>query len=178
MPLLGSLPIIGSLFRSTGFQHEETELVIIVTPRLVRPVPAGALKAPTDRVGPPNEADLLLNGRTDTGVPPCRRGRSSPPRLRRRRRLRRRSAEWRREEAHRLRKGLRPCPLGSLASLRRAALLHCRLQHGATQPHRRRGPVLGEAVKYNAAIQTINPTPVYPASAAQPGDNGARAEAA
>jgi pilus assembly protein CpaC len=73
VPLLGSLPIIGALFRSTGFQHEETELVIIVTPRLVRPVPAGALKAPTDRVGPPNEADLLLNGRTDTGVPPAAR---------------------------------------------------------------------------------------------------------
>jgi len=70
VPLLGSLPIIGTLFRSTGFQHEETELVIIVTPRLVRPVPAGTLKVPTDRVGPPNEADLLLNGRTDTAVPP------------------------------------------------------------------------------------------------------------
>ena len=73
VPLLGSLPIIGALFRSTGFQHEQTELVIIVTPRLVRPVPAGALKVPTDRVGPPNEADLLLNGRTDTGVPPAAR---------------------------------------------------------------------------------------------------------
>ena len=71
VPFLGSLPIIGALFRSTGFQHEETELVIIVTPRLVRPVRAGALKVPTDRVGPPNEADLLLNGRTDTGVPPA-----------------------------------------------------------------------------------------------------------
>jgi pilus assembly protein CpaC len=70
-PVLGSLPIIGTLFRSTGFQKEETELVIIVTPRLVRPVRAGSLKAPTDRVGPPNEADLLLNGRTDTGVPPA-----------------------------------------------------------------------------------------------------------
>jgi pilus assembly protein CpaC len=70
VPLLGSLPIIGTLFRSTGFQHDETELVIVVTPHLVRPVPDGALKLPTDRVGPPNEADLLLNGRTDTGVPP------------------------------------------------------------------------------------------------------------
>ena len=68
-PILGSIPIIGSLFRSTGFQREETELVIIVTPRLVRPVRAGSLKAPTDRVGPPNEADLFLLGRTDTGVP-------------------------------------------------------------------------------------------------------------
>ena len=33
----------------------------------------------------------------------------------------------------------------------------------------------GEASKYNAAIQTINPTPVYPAGAAQPGDNGVKA---
>lgn len=78
-PLLGSIPIIGSLFRSTGFQREETELVIIVTPRLVRPVRAGSLKAPTDRVGPPNEADLFLNGRTDTGVPAAIAPFRSPP---------------------------------------------------------------------------------------------------
>jgi pilus assembly protein CpaC len=71
VPLLGSIPIIGALFHSTNFQNDQTELVIIVTPRLVRPVPAGTLKVPTDRVGPPNEADLLLNGRTDTGVPPA-----------------------------------------------------------------------------------------------------------
>jgi pilus assembly protein CpaC len=73
VPLLGSIPIIGALFRSTGFQHQESELVIIVTPHLVRPVPAGTLKSPTDRVLPPNEADLLINGRTDTGVPPAAR---------------------------------------------------------------------------------------------------------
>jgi pilus assembly protein CpaC len=79
VPLLGSIPIIGALFRSTGFQHEETELVIVVTPRLVRPVPAGSLKGPTDRVGPPNEAELLINGRTDTGVPPTGRPFVSPP---------------------------------------------------------------------------------------------------
>lgn len=35
-------------------------------------------------------------------------------------------------------------------------------------------PFVGEAVKYNAAIQTINPAPVYPAGAAQPGDNGVK----
>ncbi|HVF36410.1 MAG TPA: type II and III secretion system protein family protein [Sphingomicrobium sp.] len=67
-PILGSIPIIGTLFRSTNFQKEETELVIIVTPRLVRPVRAGTLKVPTDRAGPPNEADLFLLGRTDRGV--------------------------------------------------------------------------------------------------------------
>jgi len=67
-PILGSIPIIGMLFKSTNFQREETELVIVVTPRLVRPVRANAMKLPTDRAGPPNEADLFLLGRTDTGV--------------------------------------------------------------------------------------------------------------
>ena len=79
VPLLGSIPIIGSLFHSTNFQNDQSELVIIVTPRLVRPVPAGTLKAPTDRVGAPNEADLLLNGRTDTGVPPAATPFVQPP---------------------------------------------------------------------------------------------------
>ena len=81
VPLLGSIPIIGALFRSTGFQHEDTELVIIVTPHLVRPVPQAALKLPTDRVGPPNEANLLLSGQTDTGVPPGPRGLTNPSAL-------------------------------------------------------------------------------------------------
>jgi len=39
-------------------------------------------------------------------------------------------------------------------------------------------PLFGESVKYNAAIQTINPAPVYPADAAQPGDNGGKGAAA
>lgn len=68
-PGLGAIPIIGALFRSTSFQREETELVIIVTPRLVKPVLAGTLRVPTDRAHQPNEADLLLLGRTDSAVP-------------------------------------------------------------------------------------------------------------
>lgn len=68
-PILGSIPIIGSLFRSTQFQKEDTELLMIVTPRLVRPVRAGTLRVPTDRAAPPAEADLFLLGRTDTAVP-------------------------------------------------------------------------------------------------------------
>ncbi|MBV9527435.1 MAG: type II and III secretion system protein family protein [Sphingomonas sp.] len=79
VPLLGKLPIIGTLFRSTGFQHQETELVIIVTPRLVRPVRAGTLRVPTDRVLPPNEADLLLNGRQDSAMPPSGVEIAAPP---------------------------------------------------------------------------------------------------
>ena len=68
-PILGSLPIIGSLFRSTSFRREETELVIIVTPRLVKPVPAGTLVSPTDLTTAPDEVDLFLLGRTDSAVP-------------------------------------------------------------------------------------------------------------
>ena len=69
-PGLGSIPIIGALFRSTNFQREESELVIVVTPHLVRPVRAGMLKLPTDRVTAPSEADLFLLGRTDGAVAP------------------------------------------------------------------------------------------------------------
>ena len=39
-------------------------------------------------------------------------------------------------------------------------------------------PGLGEAVKYNSALQTINPTPVYAANGAQPGDSGVKGQAA
>lgn len=68
LPVLGSIPIIGSLFRSTGFQKQETELVMIVTPRLVKPMRAEDARLPTDRVGNPNELDLFLMGRTDKAV--------------------------------------------------------------------------------------------------------------
>ena len=37
-----------------------------------------------------------------------------------------------------------------------------------------RDPALGEAVKYNAAIQTVNPDPIYPEGSAEPGENGDR----
>lgn len=40
------------------------------------------------------------------------------------------------------------------------------------EPIAQRDPALGEAVKYNSALQTINPDPVYPEGSAQPGDNG------
>ncbi|GMN01862.1 type II and III secretion system protein family protein [Erythrobacter sp. MTPC3] len=62
VPLLGSLPIIGSLFRSTEFQKGETELLIVVTPRLVAPIKPSQVRLPTDRIEDPVQADVLLNG--------------------------------------------------------------------------------------------------------------------
>ena len=62
LPLLGSLPIIGSLFRSTSYQRGETELLIVVTPRLVQPVRPDQIVLPTDRIPSPDVTDVLLNG--------------------------------------------------------------------------------------------------------------------
>ncbi|PSJ37992.1 type II and III secretion system protein family protein [Allosphingosinicella deserti] len=47
-PFLGNLPVIGALFRSNGFKKSETELVIVVTPYLVKPVSANQIALPTD----------------------------------------------------------------------------------------------------------------------------------
>jgi pilus assembly protein CpaC len=70
IPLLGQIPIIGALFRSSAYNRQETELVIIVTPRIVRPMSAGARPMlPTDRVQQPNDADFFLLGRTGRNVP-------------------------------------------------------------------------------------------------------------
>lgn len=62
VPFLGSIPIIGALFRSTRFNRNETELVITVTPHIVRPVAPEALAMPTDRIRAPSEAEQLLLG--------------------------------------------------------------------------------------------------------------------
>ncbi|MCG8490949.1 MAG: type II and III secretion system protein family protein [Sneathiellales bacterium] len=61
-PLLGELPIIGALFRSSSFQRNETELVIIVTPYIVKPSNS-RMALPTDGYIPPNDKDLYRDGR-------------------------------------------------------------------------------------------------------------------
>ncbi|MFQ5772980.1 MAG: type II and III secretion system protein family protein [Kiloniellaceae bacterium] len=65
VPLLGDVPVLGALFRSSQFQRNETELVIIVEPHLVKPAPAGSLATPIDRFIPPGDLDLLLFGRIE-----------------------------------------------------------------------------------------------------------------
>jgi pilus assembly protein CpaC len=59
-PLLGNVPILGSLFRSTAFRREETELVIIITPILVKPMGLGRHALPTDSFIEPNMAEFYL----------------------------------------------------------------------------------------------------------------------
>ena len=61
LPGLGDLPILGTLFNSDSFQHNQTELVIVVTPYIVRPVSSPAeLKLPTDNWTPPSDLDRIL----------------------------------------------------------------------------------------------------------------------
>jgi pilus assembly protein CpaC len=66
-PFLGDLPILGALFRSAGYRRSETELVIIVTPYLVRPI-SGQLALPTDGYRNPTDPELMLEGKLYNGV--------------------------------------------------------------------------------------------------------------
>jgi pilus assembly protein CpaC len=66
-PFLGDLPILGSLFRSNNFRRAESELVIIVTPYLVKPVSANQIALPTDGYKGPTDAERLLMGQTFSG---------------------------------------------------------------------------------------------------------------
>jgi len=66
-PFLGDIPILGALFRSTSYQRNETELVIIVTPYLVRPV-SGQLATPDKGYRAPNDAEMFLGGQVFNGA--------------------------------------------------------------------------------------------------------------
>jgi pilus assembly protein CpaC len=72
-PLLGSLPIIGALFRSNSFRRNETELVIVVTPYLVHPVNAGEIALPTDGTRSTSTLDRLLLDRQERNRSGARR---------------------------------------------------------------------------------------------------------
>jgi pilus assembly protein CpaC len=61
-PLLGDLPIIGPLFQSKSFQKNETELVIIVTPHLVKPLELAKQSLPTDSYVEPSDIEFYLQG--------------------------------------------------------------------------------------------------------------------
>ena len=65
IPLLGKIPVIGALFRSTYFNRNETELVIVVTPHIVRPVRPSQIALPTERILQPSDVDILLMGHSE-----------------------------------------------------------------------------------------------------------------
>jgi pilus assembly protein CpaC len=66
-PFLGELPVIGALFRSTEFQSDRSELVFVITPRLVKPLPAN-YRLPTDGYVPPTRSQLMGHGQLEGAV--------------------------------------------------------------------------------------------------------------
>jgi pilus assembly protein CpaC len=61
LPWLGTIPYLGALFSSKEFQNNETELVMLISPHVVRPLPPSAqLKTPLDSRLPANDIDLFL----------------------------------------------------------------------------------------------------------------------
>ncbi|MEC4560895.1 type II and III secretion system protein family protein [Pseudomonas inefficax] len=68
-PGLGDLPILGHLFRSQSFINGETELVILVTPHLAKPVDAKAVRLPTEKFVEPSDLDFYLLGKTKGSEP-------------------------------------------------------------------------------------------------------------
>jgi pilus assembly protein CpaC len=66
VPWIGSVPVLGSLFRSTSYQQHETDLVVIVTPHLVEPAaPGQRIATPLDESLSGNDVDLFLLGQSE-----------------------------------------------------------------------------------------------------------------
>jgi pilus assembly protein CpaC len=63
-PILGELPIIGALFRSSAFKDEKTELLFVVTPRLVKPLPPD-YALPTDSFNQPSRSEFFIEGKLE-----------------------------------------------------------------------------------------------------------------
>jgi pilus assembly protein CpaC len=77
--VLGELPILGALFRSTDYQQDRTELVFVITAHLVKPLPANNYVLPTDKVGVPSRAAVMLGGRLEGPAPELTTGAASAP---------------------------------------------------------------------------------------------------
>lgn len=63
LPGAGDIPVLGALFKSNGWRRNETELMIIVTPYLVKPVSDSEIKLPTDGIHSANDAERILLGK-------------------------------------------------------------------------------------------------------------------
>jgi pilus assembly protein CpaC len=64
-PGLGDVPILGQLFTSQNYLNSETELVIFVTPHLVKPISPDKIRLPTDKYVNPSDEEFYLMGRTE-----------------------------------------------------------------------------------------------------------------
>jgi len=66
LPWIGSVPVLGTLFRSSSYRDSETELVVVVTPHMVRPAaPGDKIAGPLDERIPTNDVDFFLMGQME-----------------------------------------------------------------------------------------------------------------
>ncbi len=68
LPALGEVPVLGTLFRSTDFQNDRSELLFVVTAHLVKPLPPGHA-LPTDALQPASRGALFINGKLEGRAP-------------------------------------------------------------------------------------------------------------
>jgi pilus assembly protein CpaC len=78
-PILGDIPVLGALFRSSSFQKNESELVIIATPHLVKPLDMSKQTLPTDHFIEPTDAEFYLMGAMEGRPAEETPGRTSSP---------------------------------------------------------------------------------------------------
>jgi len=75
LPWIGDVPVLGALFSSRSYQKNETDLIIIVTPRIVQPTrPGDVIRTPLDNTLPANDIDLFLFGKAEVARRENRRG--------------------------------------------------------------------------------------------------------
>ncbi|MFI5332190.1 MAG: type II and III secretion system protein family protein, partial [Desulfobaccales bacterium] len=78
VPLVGDVPILGNLFRSSNWQKQQTELVVLVTPHIAKPLSTNAARLPTDKWAAPSDAEMYLLG-LDQARKPAETLQATPP---------------------------------------------------------------------------------------------------
>jgi pilus assembly protein CpaC len=65
VPMLGDIPVLGTLFRSSSYQEKKTDLLIAVTPHIIKPVREGEISFPGEFLKPPSRLEFYLEGRLE-----------------------------------------------------------------------------------------------------------------
>ncbi|MDE2202401.1 MAG: type II and III secretion system protein family protein [Burkholderiaceae bacterium] len=78
LPGAGEVPVLGTLFRSTQFQHDLTELVIVITPHLVQPMQTASYPLPTDSFSTPDELSVYMTGNMEGSGAKARAAKPAP----------------------------------------------------------------------------------------------------
>lgn len=79
-PILGEVPVLGALFRSSNYQKKKTELMIVITPRLIKPLQPD-YPLPTDAFSAPDRGEFLIHGRMESKSDQAQSARGRSPQI-------------------------------------------------------------------------------------------------